>query len=339
MVQDKDHPNWHQHSFRAMGCQMHVWLELEEAAQAQDLLYQAERLFAAAERRLTRFRPDSELSRLNARPGEWVTVSSVLWQVVQQAIWLAEETDGLYDPTVLAAVEAAGYTQSFDPFSRKGMVTVWPQADEELGGQWHRVELDASRHAICLPQGVRLDLGGIGKGYTAQQVVAYLKHWGACLVDAGGDVTAGDAPVGQPGWPVAILAPWTGDDQPPVTLFTLLLANGTIATSGIDYRWWRVNGRKNHHLIDPRTGLPAQTDAQTVSVLSASGMRAEAWATAALVAGVEAGLDQLLYHDLAAAFVTQSGEVRLTEKMAPFAAPVDSLAFSGEFPMSELLTK
>ena len=320
MNQDTMNPNWHQHNFRAMGCQMSVSLELEEAAQAQDLLYQAERLFAAAERRLTRFHPESELSRLNARPGDWVPVSSVLWQVVQQAIWLAEETDGLYDPTVLAAVEAAGYTHSFDPWQRNGSPTAFTPSATPLFGQWQLVELDASRHAIRLPHEVRLDLGGIGKGYTAQQVVAFLKHWGPCLVDAGGDVTAGDAPMGQPGWPVAISAPWTGDDQQPVALFTLWLANGTIATSGVDYRWWRQNGRKNHHLIDPRTGLPAQTDVRTVSVLSASGMRAEAWATAALVAGVDEGLQQLLYHDLAAAFVTQSGEVRLTEKMVPFAA-------------------
>jgi thiamine biosynthesis lipoprotein len=167
---------------------------------------------------------------------------------------------------------------------------------------------------------LRLDFGGIAKGYTAQQAVELLGRWGPCLVNAGGDLTAGLAPLGFSGWPVAIAKPWAGIADHPSDLMTLWLTKGSLATSGVDYRRWRVNGREAHHLIDPRTGSPAQTDLLTASVLACRATEAEAWATAALVAGSEQGLTLLTEAEIAAVLVRTDGQIIVTPAMALFLA-------------------
>lgn len=305
-----------------MGSQIGIWLELEQAEQATAVLRQVERLFCVIETRLTRFSETSELSQLNERQGEWVPVSNVMWQIVCRALELAEETDGLFDPTILNALETAGYSQSFEQMGgtavSAGVATngaSWTRAESTLGYGWRDIMLDRERQAIRLPEGVRLDLGGIGKGYAAQQAVAFLSQWGPCLIDAGGDLVAGDAPRGWPGWPVGISAPWASDNGNPQEVLRLWLRNRTLATSGIDFRRWQQNGRLQHHLIDPRTGQPAETNAMTVSLLARDATRAEAWATAALVAGVEAGLEATEDEQLAAVFIDKNEDLFLTEEM------------------------
>ncbi|MEZ4656141.1 MAG: FAD:protein FMN transferase [Caldilineaceae bacterium] len=317
-------PTWPTHSFRAMGSQITLWLETN-ADSATGAFAQAEALFAANERTLSRFDPASELSALNRHGGEWFAVSPLLWDVVNQALELTARTGGLFDPTLLNALEAAGYTHSF----------ALMQAAGDQGGQtaphklplqhnaWAAIELDPNRPAIKLPKGVRLDLGGIGKGYTAQQAVRLLGQWGPCLVDAGGDVAAGAAPQGLPGWPVAVAAPSAedhvepdADNQAADDLLQLWLAEATLATSGVDYRRWRQGGRWRHHLIDPRTGEPAETDLLTVSVLHKNAACAEAWAKAALLLGAQAGFNRLDQQDMAAVLALADGRVWLTPAMA-----------------------
>ena len=309
--------HWHKRAFRAMGCQMAIWLELKNAETAVTLLQEAEAIFAGAERRLTRFDAASELSQLNARPGIWVPVSEMMWQVTTQALFMARETGGLFDPTQLTALEAAGYTRSFEQLAAVGGVDGKETAVSRFG-QWEMVRLDADWRAVQLPPGVKLDLGGIAKGYIAQQVVDFLSDWGPCLVDAGGDLTAGQAPASLTGWPVAIATPLASPDENREELFRLWLVEGTMATSGIDYRRWQRNGRIAHHLIDPRTGLPAETDMLTATVLAKTAVRAEAWATAALVAGTAVARQRLTAKNLAAAFIDQTGGLSLTPTLDSF---------------------
>ena len=305
--------SWRQHSFRAMGCQMTVWLEMAEAEAAEPLLLGAEAMFAAAERVLSRFDPFSELSRLNHNPGRWMPISALLWAVVAQAIEMADETGGLFDPTQLNALLTAGYYRSFDQLSGEPLPMTLPEP-AGLAGQWQAVELDAQAQAVWLPPGVGLDLGGLAKGYTAQQVVEFLSEAGPCLVDAGGDISAGTAPTGWPGWPVGLAGPGSASDSP--ELLSCWLADGTMATSGIDYRRWMQGGQELHHVMDPRTGRAAATDLLTATVLARSAARAEAWATAALVAGL-ASADHLLTNKrLAAAFVDRQYQLHLTPGLA-----------------------
>jgi thiamine biosynthesis lipoprotein len=306
-----DEPTWPSYRFRAMGSSMVLWLDTDKTT-ARPVFGRAQALIAAAERVLSRFDPQSELARLNARPRQWAPVSTLLWDVVTQALALAEATGGLFDPTILSALEAAGYRRSF-----AGMHGVAQDSDSEATpGYWATVQRDPTRRALWLPEGARLDLGGIAKGHTAQRVAAYLSRWGPCLVDAGGDLTAGAAPHGLPGWPVAVAAPVAGDDESS-DLFHLWLAQASLATSGIDYRRWQHNGRIVHHLIDPRTGHPAATDALAVSVLARNAAQAEGWATAALVAGRDVGLALLSRQGLAGAVVDWQHQLRLTPAMTP----------------------
>jgi len=311
----EEHPEtWQQHSFRAMGCLMAIWLESSDDRAAETAFAKTETLFMANELVLSRFRPDSELSQLNARSGQWTPVSSELWEVLTLALAMAEFTEGWFDPTTLNALEHAGYTASYESLNRVGPASR-QQAGLPLPGRWNDVELDEDLRAVRLPLGVRVDLGGIAKGYTAQQAVEQLRALGPCLVDAGGDLVAGDAPHGFPGWPVAISAPWTGEESMPADLCRLWLANQALATSGVDYRTWERDGRRMHHLIDPLTGEPATSDGLTVTVLAHDASLAEAWATATLIAGSDAGLDALLEMELAGLMVTRNGQVLVTPAM------------------------
>ncbi|MEZ4592855.1 MAG: FAD:protein FMN transferase [Chloroflexota bacterium] len=236
---------WRGHSFRAMGCQMSVWLELTNKETSSRLLREAEATFSRAERRLSRFDPHSELSQLNANPGTWVPVSDLLWRVVMQARHLARETDGLFDPTLLHALEAAGYKTSFAerPFWQQS-AEVEP-ASPQLG-QWEEIQVHAGPRPLAAT-GIRLDLGGIAKGRGAAGG-GFLSDWGPCLVDASGDLTAGEAPTGWPGWPVAVAKPSANPlGKRETRVPALWLVQGTMAASGIDYRRWQQNGRTAHH--------------------------------------------------------------------------------------------
>ena len=312
---------WPAHVFRAMGSTMSVRLAASDALAAQPLR-QVERYFAFAEGRLSRFDPRSELSRVNGCRGKWQEVSPLLWQILGMALAMASATDGLYDPTLLAAIESAGYTRSFDEMIRQDplslkqdMQTAWRAS--ELAGRWQTVRCRPATREIYLPSSMGLDLGGIAKGVVAAQVVELLRPYGPCLVDAAGDLVAGAAPPGWPGWPVAIAEP-AGIDGESEDLAVVWLREASMATSGIDYRRWQQQGHSAHHIIDPRTGLPAATDLLSVSVLAAKAEQAEAWAKAALILGWEAGYAALASQQLAALLVHQDGRIAMTDALQPY---------------------
>lgn len=304
---------WPARTFRAMGCTITVRLATA-AEEATELLAGALAQIAAAERAWSRFDPTSELSRLNAQAGRWSSVSPLLWEAVAAGLAQAAATGGLYDPTLLQAIRAAGYTRSFEELAGHAA-----PARPSQPGQWRSVQTHPTRRQIKLPPGVGLDLGGIGKGLAAAAVVDQLRPFGPALVDAGGDVAAGAAPPGFPGWPVAIAAPDPGPDGEEDLLW-VWLTDATLATSGTDYRRWEQNGVVRHHILDPRTGTPAQTDLVTVSVLNRSAAQAEAWAKAALILGTEAGYLALAHRGLAALLVEQDGRVWITPALRPWIA-------------------
>lgn len=316
---------WPSRQFYAMGSHMTAWLELANQELAQRTLAQVEDLFHAAEARFTRFRPTSELAQVNAQAGQWTSVSNVFWRLLTRALHLSQATDGLFDPTVFNAVVATGYDRDFAEVRQRGTLSngqAKPSATP-LRGCWQAVELDAVQHALRLPPSVKLDLGGIAKGETAQAAVAFLSQWGPCLVDAGGDLVAGDAPTGWPGWLVGIAKPTltAADgvaDEPAGDLAHLWLKNSALATSGTDYRRWQQGGVTVHHLIDPRKGTAAATDLLTVSVLAAEAAVAEAWAKAALIRGAKDGRMLLEAHQHPAALVDQQQQVTITPALQPF---------------------
>lgn len=303
--------HWPYHSFRAMGTTIKAWLDADPA-QAPHILMQTEALFRDVEAVLSRFNPSSELSRLNARPETWVSVSKVLWNVLRRSLEFANETDGVFDPTLLRAMNAAGYRRSFDEIGYGGHVSSCDETTE--AGRWQDIQLDESRHQVWLPAGVGLDFGGIAKGYTAQWAARLIGLYGPCLIDAGGDLVAGDPPHRSEGWPVVIFAPRIEGQENHKVLVSLGMANEAMATSGIDHRRWRLGHRDAHHIIDPRTGYSANTEMLMVSALAKTGAEAEVLAKTTMIMGFDS-LNHGDKQDVPLLVVDLTGKVILNDAM------------------------
>jgi len=310
-----EHSTWLEHHFRAMGSDISLLIEADERS-ARAGFQVAQELFNRLEALLTRFKPTSELSYLNAHPGRWVGLSPVFYRLLEAALGLARETGGLFDPTVLTALRAAGYTRDI---AQVKAGEVYPDiAPGDLRGRWAEVELDEDGNRVRLPDGVQVDLGGIAKGWTAQQAALLAGQYGPCLVDAGGDLAAGAPPRGEPGWPVTVAAPWLDETGEQPDLVALPLAHATLTTSGVDRRRWQNGGRDAHHLIDPRDGRPAVTDLLSASILAVEAAPAEAWATAAVIMGRERALTDFSRRGIASLLVDQDRRAVMTPAMGPF---------------------
>lgn len=314
--------------FRAMGCQMQALLD-DDGAAASAALAQVPGWFEAWEQTLSRFRGDSELSRLNAGHQQPVPVSPVLWQVVDLAFAAARESDGLVTPTQLAALEAAGYDRSFDelPHDKGAGQGAALSADLEWQPPSPAPDLasvvarDVEHRSLSLASGVRLDLGGVAKGWAADEAARRLGVFGPALVDASGDIAVSGPRTGAAPWIVGIANPFIEDDQ----LETLQLNHGGgVATSGRDYRRWQRAGRWYHHILDPRTGHPAETDVLTATVVAPSAAGAELAAKVALILGSQAGLAWLQARpELAGCLVLPDGRQLRTESLSAYAPVVD----------------
>jgi FAD:protein FMN transferase len=290
--------------FRAMGCHMTAVLDADRhAAAVQDVPV----WFEAWEQTFSRFRADSELSRLNQHTGHWTRVSAAMWDVTHLALVAARWTDGVYSPTILKALEAAGYDRTFDAIAAS-VEPITPQPD----GQWRSIQRQSLKRSICLPPNVRLDLGGIVKGWAADRAAKKLGVYGPALIDAGGDVAvSGPRADGSP-WPIGVLNPF----QPDQPFETLKIERGGVATSGKDYRRWLRDGKWQHHLIDPRTGLPAQTDVLSATVIAPTAYEAEIAAKVIAICGSEEGLAWLEEQpDYAAIIVREDGRAVYSAQM------------------------
>ena len=278
------------HAFHALGSECELLLDVESGADAVLALASAEEEIRRLERILSRFRADSELSRLNA--GGELEAGDDLLAVVRLALEARQQTAGRFDPTVHDALVAAGYDRSFEELAGDG---AWSDA-APAGGN---VRVHGRR--IALDRGVRLDLGGIGKGYAVDRAVARLAGVGACLVNAGGDLAVAGVPPGGV-WPVGLETP--GGE------ITLGVAEGALATSGRDRRRWRAGGEERHHLIDPATGRPAESDLVTVTVAARTAVEAEVAAKALFLAGERDAAAEADALGLPALLVTADGRVR-----------------------------
>ena len=267
--------------FRAMGCHMTAMLDAESY---NGPLAEVPAWFETWEQIFSRFRTDSELSQLNRRAGQWVRVSATLWEVTHLALIAASWSDGLFSPTILNALEAAGYDRTFAEITVSDQPIV-PQPD----GQWRAIQRQSRERSIWLPPHARFDLGGIAKGWAADRAARELGQYGPALIDAGGDIAiSGPRADGSP-WPIGVLNPFR-PDQP---FETLKVAQGGVATSGKDYRRWLRDGKMQHHLIDPRTGLPAQTDVLSATVIAPTTFEAEIAAKVIVLCGSTQGLTWL----------------------------------------------
>jgi thiamine biosynthesis lipoprotein len=241
--------------------------------------------------RLTRFDPASELATLNADPRRTVPASAVLRAAVRAALAGAALTGGLADPTLLGALERAGYARSRAGAPRaplhEALAAAPPRRVAGPAGEaaWRAVRLDDAAGTISRPPGLRLDLGGSAKGLIADWIAWRLAAAGPCVVDCGGDVRVCGRRT------VQVLDPAGG-----APVMELALRDEAVATSGVGRRLWWLGDRPAHHLLDPATGEPAWTGVLSATALAPTAIEAEARAKAALLAGPVAGRALLRRH-------------------------------------------
>jgi FAD:protein FMN transferase len=281
----------------------------DELARARSIV---ERELKEIDLACSRFREDSDLTRLNTCAGRTVRVDPLLIEATEVALRAAELTDGDVDPTVGRALELAGYDRDWQLLEWPGDTTASapPTAPRVLACKrsgWRTVEVDRERSTIRIPCGVKLDLGATAKAWAADRACRAVNEATGCgvLMSLGGDIaTAGPSP--GPGWSIHV----TDDHRSPASAAgqTISIRGGGLATSSTAVRRWRHEGRTMHHILDPATGEPAASVWRTVSVAAADCADANIAATAAIVRG-EGACEWLAGLELPARLVASNGRI------------------------------
>ncbi|MDQ5895592.1 MAG: FAD:protein transferase [Actinomycetota bacterium] len=273
-------------SFRSLGGQIAIQAAGEGSEQA---ISEAEAIIHDLHDRLTRFDPGSELCRLNADPRTSVPASALMIRFAELVREAGEKTGGLVDATLLDQVERAGYVESIDPDAgdRLAPRPSTSAAAAPSAGDWSDVKVVRTTSSVVRPPGVRLDSGGLGKGLAADLVAEHLDgfhNWG---VVCAGDLRFG----GSDGAPRRIDI--TSPDGTGRVIAEFTAPAGAVATSGVTRRSWASDSGRSHHLIDPRTGEPAETGLLQVTAIAQTAGEAEFRAKAALLSGPEAASEWL----------------------------------------------
>jgi thiamine biosynthesis lipoprotein len=271
------------HRFRAMGTDIELLVEADEVGSA---FAAAEEEFHRLEALLSRFRADSELSRLNASGS--LAAGPDLLRVVELALAANERTGGRFDVTVHDALVEAGYDRSFELVPADGTAAGAPRPGRPAG-------VHVRDGVVRLGDGVRLDLGGIGKGYACERAAEILATAGPCLVNAGGDIATRAG-----AWTVSVET-----SEEPLRLE--LSGSSALATSGRDLRRWRRGGHELHHLVDPATGRPSDGDLLRVTAVAHDAVSAEIAAKALFLAGSKGARREAESLGIPAVLVTRDG--------------------------------
>jgi thiamine biosynthesis lipoprotein len=293
-----------------MGCDMLAILESDVLSQTLPIVTQ---WFEEWEQVLSRFQIDSELTQLNQIHEQPVHVSQVLWDVFQAAREAEILTHGLVTPTVLNAMLEAGYDRTFDELPHLASPTT--ASVEPAAAPLRDVSFNEADRTITLTKGVGLDFGGVAKGWAAHQALMRLQVEGPALVDAAGDIAmSGPRSDGSP-WQIGVADPFHDQGE----IETLFLNECGVATSGKNRRRWLRDGVLKHHIINPLTNQPAETDVLTVTVVAPNVMQAEAAAKCTFILGSQAGLEWIEAHgDFAALFILDNGQMIYSQKMEEY---------------------
>jgi thiamine biosynthesis lipoprotein len=281
--------------FRAMGTTISMLLPEKQLEMGTEIV---RTLFSKWEQALSRFLAESELSQLNEQAGMPVAVSDLLYDVLSTALTAAQATEGVYDPAMLEQLEQLGYDRTFDDLPINRFDPIIPG---EPGGRWRGIKVDPIRRQVTLPADIKLDFGGIAKGMAVDRALESLYQSGisSALVNAGGDLSVQGLPPSTEEWLVAV---------PGQNLYwTIPLHHGAIATSGIAHRHWQQGNILRHHILDPRTGLPAQSDLWSVTVVADRCEQAEVAAKVAFILGSKSGAEFLRRHSIAGLLIHEDG--------------------------------
>lgn len=267
----------HEFTETHMGMPVRIVMYAAGAGTAGDAARAAYARIADLEAVMSDFRPDSEVRGMERRPGEWVPVSAELYAVLATALEVARASDGAFDPTIGRLV--ALWRQTLRD-GRKPDPAARDSARRVTG--WRKLALDPDRQAVRLAvPGMRLDLGGIAKGYILQEALATLVEHGVsrALLEAGGDIVVGEAPPGRDGWRIETPA---ADAE--VAALAASLTHAAVATSGATAQFVELDGERYSHVVDPSTGL-GLTHVLVATVIAPDAALADALATALTVGG------------------------------------------------------
>ena len=265
--------------FRAMNTDVLIAVQ---GSSARNGMQAAREFIETGERRFSRFLSDSELSQLNRSAGQWFSTSTETMDVLQKAIRFFDETNGLFDPTILPDLMRVGYDRSMDEIRAQNNIVSSTASTRGPKADFRQIELDHNSNRVRLPRNMQLDFGGIAKGWIVDQAVLLLSRYSeSCAVNAGGDMRfIGHAPIGL-GWQVELEDPRDSSKR----IAKLTINQGAVATSSVVKRTWKQAETNRHHLIDPRTGEPAQSDWLCATVIADDAVTAEVYAKAILIGG------------------------------------------------------
>lgn len=306
-----------QHSFRSMASDVRFWV-VRPGAGAEAAVAKAQETVEAVASTCTRFDPTSDLMRANAAGTQWQQVAPECFEALVLAAEAHRLTDGLFDPRVLTVLTSIGYDRSL-PFADRTLAM--PDHDvPKARRRWQPVRrwkpaFDEERSSVRVgPEPV--DLGGIGKGLAVTWASEILAGSGdSVLAEAGGDLMAlGGGPEGT-GWMVDVENPFGGE-----AAAVLRVVDRGIATSSTRIRSWTVGERQVHHLIDPRTRMPAESDLASVTVVGADPGIAEVWSKSLFVIGRGSIRSFADDHGLAALWIDTGGHVGVSREMRPYVA-------------------
>jgi thiamine biosynthesis lipoprotein len=284
-------------TFRAWSCT--VRLAVCDEAALEPATQWLHSFLDSVDRAGSRLRDDSDLSRANRNAGRPTPVSGMLTDLVARALAAAAWTDGLVDPTLGACLVAAGYDRDISEVAPDGPAMPAPRAPDT---SWREVYLNRDIGVLTVPAGAALDLGATAKAAAADLAADELhRRFGVpVLVELGGDLAVAGAPPGD--WPLRVSEAEGGPGE------AITLSHGGVATSTTTLRTWVRGGVRLHHIIDPRTGEPAEGPWRTVSVVAQTALMANAASTASIVLGA-AARDWLIEHRFAARLVGTDGQV------------------------------
>jgi thiamine biosynthesis lipoprotein len=295
--------------FKAMGCRIFAAID-SPRGESSEALQSIPRWFEGWEQSFSRFRPDSELNEVNRSAGKTMRVSKAFWEVMKVAKRAEHDSGNLITPAIHDQLVAAGYDTSFDDMS----TNIQGATSMENTGAFllSDIQTEAKSRSIRLPFDSHLDFGGVAKGWAAHQTAKRLESQGSALVNAGGDIAITGKMADGTWWSVGVADPV----NPSSNLEILRLGRCGVATSGTDFRRWKKDGVWQHHIIDPRTGLPAMTDILSATVIAPDVMDAEMNAKVAVILGSVAALDWLEIHpSLAGILVLKNGQVVYSQRL------------------------
>ncbi|MCY9693400.1 FAD:protein FMN transferase [Paenibacillus alginolyticus] len=263
--------------------------------------------FDHVENKFSRFLPNSELTSLNGSNGKPVLVSAAMLEVIELAEYYKKKTNGIFNPLILQALESAGYDRSYELFKHDCQLTKTPSMPES-----EHISIDSSMKTIRLWPGQKLDLGGIVKGWSVDRISVWLKdkwHINRGMINAGGDLIVWSDSSDIEPWKIEIrnpLNPKQGTER-------LTLYRGAIATSSVLGRQWKTSTGQMHHLIDPRTMLPSQSDIVQCTVIGSNTTDCEIAAKVVCILGSVEGPKWLMdqYPEVQSICYTSAGDKQL----------------------------